>query len=56
MLMEFHFYTPYVRTSVFEIKCYETLRGTKKISKHIIFHSISLNQATEFEQSGKDVS
>lgn len=56
MLMEFNYDTPYVRTFIFEIKCYETLRGTKNISKHIIFHSISLNQVTESEQSGKAVS
>lgn len=37
------------------VKPHETLCGTKKISQQIIFHSISLNQVTEPEQSRKAV-
>lgn len=58
MLMEFNFYTPYVWTFILKkngVKPHETLYGTKKISQQIIFHSISLNQVTEPEQSRKAV-
>lgn len=55
MLMEINFYTPYVQTIYSEKKWYETLSGTEKISKQIVFHSISLDQVTESEQSRKAV-